>query len=206
MPDEVTIFAIAGSIRHDSYNRAALRAATELTPEGMILDVYEDLAKIPPFNQDLESSPPAEVSDLKARVRESSGVLFVTPENNYGVPGVLKNAIDWASRPYGDSAWEGKPVAVMGASISMIGSARAQYQLRQSFVFLNMYPINRPEVMIANAPEQFDGQGRLTNEMSRDLISQLLGALYDVARQYEDHTDALPFPGFRPSGVAPRKA
>ena len=85
--------------------------------------------------------------------------MFVTPEYNYSIPGVLKNAIDWASRPYGDSAWEGKPVAVMGASVGTLGTARAQYHLRQVFVFLNMHTINRPEVMIGNAAQRFDAQG-----------------------------------------------
>jgi chromate reductase len=206
MNEEITIFGIAGSIRKDSYNRSALRAAKELMPAGVRLDIFDDLAEVPPFNEDTEFMPHPVVVDLKARIRNSSGVLIVTPEYNYGVPGVLKNAIDQASRPYGDSAWDGKPVAVMGASISMFGSARAQYQLRQSFVFLNMYPINQPEVMIPNAADQFDEQGKLTNETSRKLISQLLENLVDRALDYEQRTPELPFPGFRTRGVAPRKA
>jgi chromate reductase len=95
------------------------------------------------------------------------------------VPGVLKNAIDWASRPYGDNAWNGKPVAIMGASIGNIGTARAQYHLRQMFVFLNMFPINQPEVMIANAMERFDQNGSLTDQKSKDLIRKLLANLVD---------------------------
>ena len=114
---------------------------------------------------------------MKQKVRAADAILFVTPEYNYSIPGVLKNAIDWASRPYGDSAWEGKPVAMMGASIGMIGTARAQYHLRQSCVFLNMFPLNQPEVMIANASQKFDQQGNLTDQLTRDKIAELLQAL-----------------------------
>ena len=103
----------------------------------------------------------------------------MTPEYNYSIPGVLKNAIDWASRPYGDSAWSGKPVALMGASTGVLGTARAQYHLRQSFVFLNMYPVNQPEVLISNAAERFDGDGNLTDETTKQLIRKLLQNLTD---------------------------
>jgi chromate reductase len=173
MPQPITILGIAGSLRKASYNRAALRAAKELAPETARIEIFE-LDGIPPYNQDEEGNPPAKVTALKAAVRAADAVLIVTPEYNYSVPGVLKNAIDWASRPYGDSAWEGKPVAVMGAAGGPLGSARAQYHLRQTFVFLNMYPVNRPEVMIGTAQEKFDAQGNLTNETSRTLIRQLL--------------------------------
>ena len=103
----------------------------------------------------------------------------MTPEYNYSVPGVLKNAIDWASRPYGDSAWSGKPAAIMGASIGTIGTARAQYHLRQIFVFLNIFPINQPELMIGNAAERFDAQGNLTDEKTKEYIRELLQSLVE---------------------------
>src|SRR5881392_553695 len=167
MKKPVRILGIAGSLRRGSYNRAALRAATELVPEGAILETFE-LDGIPVFNQDEEQNPPAKVVELKRRIREADAILIVTPEYNYSVPGVLKNAIDWASRPYGDSAWNGKPAAIMGASVGTIGTARAQYHLRQTFVFLNMYSINQPEVMIGNAAERFDAEGNLTDEMTKD--------------------------------------
>ena len=138
MNTPVHILGIAGSLRRHSYNRAALRAATNLLPEGATLDVFE-LDGIPGFNQDDEQNPPEKVVELKRRMREVDAILFVTPEYNYSVPGVLKNAIDWASRPYGESAWSGKPAAIMGASIGGIGTARAQYHLRQMMVFLNMF-------------------------------------------------------------------
>ena len=139
MSKPIRILGIAGSLRHQSYNRAALRAATQLAPEGAAIETFE-LDGIPLFNQDEEKNPPAKVVELKMRVRECDAILFVTPEYNYSVPGVLKNAIDWASRPYGDNAWDGKPAAIMGASIGAIGTARAQYHLRQIFVFLNGFP------------------------------------------------------------------
>jgi len=182
MSRPIRILGIAGSLRRDSYNRAALRAAIELAPEGASIETFE-LDGIPGFNQDDEQNPPDKVVELKRRIREADAILFVTPEYNYSVPGVLKNAIDWASRPYGDSAWNGKPAAIMGASVGAIGTARAQYHLRQIMVFLNMFPVNQPEVMIGNAAEQFDDQGNLTNETGRQFVRQLLQNLVDWTRR-----------------------
>lgn len=182
MSTPIKILGIAGSLRRESYNRAALRAAADLLPEGATLDVFE-LGDIPHFNQDEDMNPPAVVVELKKRIRAADAILFVTPEYNYSVPGVLKNAIDWASRPYGDSAWNGKPAAIMGASVGVIGTARAQYHLRQMMVFLNMFPINQPEVMIGNAGQRFDPEGNLSDPASKDLIRQLLQNLADWTRR-----------------------
>ena len=182
MTTPVKILGISGSLRRESYNRAALRAATQLAPEGATIEVFE-LDGIPGFNQDDEPNPPAKVVELKKRIREADAILFVTPEYNYSVPGVLKNAIDWASRPYGDSAWSGKPVAIMGASVGTFGTARAQYHLRQMFVFLNMFPVNQPEVMIGNAAERFDADGNLTHDPTKEFIRQLLQNLVDWTRR-----------------------
>jgi len=182
MSKQIRILGIAGSLRRESYNRAALRAATQLMPEGASIEIFE-LEGIPGFNQDEEQNPPAKVVELKRRIREADAILIVTPEYNYSVPGVLKNAIDWASRPYGDSAWNGKPAAIMGASIGAIGTARAQYHLRQMFVFLNMFPINQPEVMIGNASERFDAAGNLTDDTTKDFIRQLLQTLVEWTRR-----------------------
>jgi len=176
--NSIKIFGIAGSLRRDSYNRAALRAAAQLVPKGVTLETME-LDDIPVFNADNEQNPPVKVVELKRRIREADAVLIVSPEYNYSVPGVLKNAIDWASRPRQDNAWNGKPVAVMGASSGAIGTARAQYHLRQIFVFLNMFPINKPEVMISNAAKRFDAEGNLTDDVTKDLIRQLLQNLVD---------------------------
>ena len=180
--DNINILGIAGSIRQGSYNRAALRAAKSLKPDDAMLDIFE-LDGIPGFNQDEEKNPPAKVVELKTRVRAADAILFVTPEYNYSIPGVLKNAIDWASRPYGESVWNGKPAAIMGASIGMLGTARAQYHLRQCFVFLNMFPLNNPEVMISNAAERFDADGNLVDDKSRELIAQLLQSLVAWTRR-----------------------
>ncbi len=184
MDDRLRILGIAGSLRKASYNRAALRAAQQLAPSDAQIEIFE-LDGIPPFNQDEEAQPPATVAELKARIRAADAILLVTPEYNYSIPGVLKNAIDWASRPYGDSAWSAKPVAVMGASVGALGTARAQYHLRQCFVFLNMFPINGPEVMISNAAKRFDEQGNLTDQTSRQLIQQLLAKLVAWTRQLQ---------------------
>ncbi len=182
MGKPVRILGIAGSLRRESYNRATLQAATQLVPEGATIQTFE-LDGIPGFNQDEEQTPPAKVVELKRRIRESDAILFVTPEYNYSVPGVLKNTIDWASRPYGDSAWNGKPAAIMGASVGSIGTARAQYHLRQMMVFLNMFPINQPEVMIGNAQDRFDAQGNLTDEATKEFIRQLLQNLVEWTRR-----------------------
>ncbi len=161
-----------------------LRAAQELVPDGARLETFE-LDGLPLFNQDEEQNPHPRVAELKQRVRSADAILFVTPEYNYSIPGVLKNAIDCASRPYGDSAWAGKPVAIMGASVGTLGTARAQYHLRQTFVFLNMYAVNQPEVMVSNAQDRFDQEGRLTDETSKKLIRQLLAELVNWTKHLQ---------------------
>ena len=185
MNKPIRILGIAGSLRQTSYNRGALRAATQLVPEGATIEIFE-LDGIPGFNQDEEQNPPEKVVEFKRKIREADAILFVTPEYNYSVPGVLKNAIDWASRPYGDSAWAGKPAAIMGASVGGIATARAQYHLRQMMVFLNMFPINQPEVMIGNAGNKFDEQGNLTDETTKDFIRQLLANLVEWTQRISE--------------------
>src|SRR3954466_10832939 len=181
MAEPITILGICGSLRKASYNRGALRAAQTLCPEGAKLEIFE-LDGIPVFNQDDERNPPARVAEFKQRIRAADAILIATPEYNYGMPGVLKNAIDWASRPYGDNAWDGKPVALMSAALSVAGGIRAQYQMRQAFVFLNMDAVVQPEVAIGNAPQRFDAAGQLTDETSKKMIAQLLQNLADKAR------------------------
>ena len=173
MADQINILGIAGSLRKDSYNKSALRAAQSLCPEGAKLEIY-DLAGLPLFNQDEEKNPTPKVADFKQKIRAANAILISTAEYNYGLPGVLKNAIDVASRPYGDNAWNGKPIAIMSAAMSVAGGIRAQYQLRQSFVFLNLEAVVQPEVAIGNAPQRFDERGNLTDETSKKMIAQLL--------------------------------
>ena len=179
----IKILGIAGSLRKGSFNRSALKAARGLVPAGATLEAC-DLPDLPGFDQDKEKTPPAAVTELKARIRAADAILLVTPEYNYSVPGVLKNAIDWASRPYGDSAWKGKPVAIMGASAGVLGTARAQYHLRQTLVFLDMPAVNQPEVMIGGAASKFDQAGNLTDETAKKLIGQLLINLCELAKRY----------------------
>jgi chromate reductase, NAD(P)H dehydrogenase (quinone) len=171
--EKLRILGFAGSLRVGSYNRALLRAATDLLPDGTTLEIF-DLNGIPPFNQDLEMNMPAKVKEFKSKIREADAILIATPEYNYSVPGVLKNAIDSASRPYGDNPFNDKPVAIISASVGMLGGARAQYHLRQTFIFLNMYPTNTPEVIVTFAQNKFDANGKLTDEDTRRLLKQLL--------------------------------
>ncbi len=182
MADPVNILGVAGSLRKESYNRSALRAAVKLVPPGSTLGIF-DLDGIPPFNEDHEKEFPSRAREFKSKVSAADAILIATPEYNYSVPGVLKNAIDWASRPYGSSAWNAKPIGIMGASVGTLGTARAQYHLRQMFVFLNMFPLNQPEVMIADAAEKFDEQGNLKDPTTSEKIKELLEALVDWTRR-----------------------
>ena len=145
-----------------------------------------DLDGIPVFNQDDETAPPQRVVELKARVRAADAILFVTPEYNNSIPGVLKNAIDWGTRPYGDNCWQGKPAAVMGASPSPFGTVRAQIHLRQCLGTLDMLQLNKPEVLIGNAPQKFDSAGNLTDERTRESIRSLLAALANWTRRLQE--------------------
>ncbi len=184
MAKKISILAFGGSLRKSSYNKALLRAALEMVPAVAQMESF-DISGIPPFNQDLEQNPSQVVKDFKAKIRAADAILIVTPEYNYSIPGFLKNAIDSASRPYGDNAFDGKPVAFMGASIGMLGTARAQYHLRQTCVWLNMYPMNLPEVMVPFAHEKIDENGRVTDGKTREKIKELLEALVVWARKFK---------------------
>jgi chromate reductase len=179
--DPISVLGFAGSLRQGSYNKAALRAAIELAPAGMTIETF-DLAPIQPYNEDVKQRgfPPPE-QELRERIRAADALLIVTPEYNRGVPGVLKNAIDWVSRPP-DQPFNGKPTAILGASPGMIGTAVAQYDLRRCLGVLNALVMNTPSVMIGQASEKFDEQGRLTDQPTRDIIGKLLGSLVDWTR------------------------
>lgn len=178
---DIRILGIVGSLRKDSYNRFALQAAQELVSDGAVLDLIE-LHQIPVFDQDSELAPPASVIEFKRRILAADAILFATPEYNYSLPGGLKNAIDWASRPYGESVWLGKPAAVMGASTGNLGTARAQYHLRQILVAQDMPMVSQPEVMIGNAAQRFDRDGKLTDQATRQLIGKLMAALLQLTK------------------------
>jgi len=176
-PDRVfQIAGIAGSLRHGSLNRALLRAAAELAPPSLHIAIH-DLRPIPLYDGDVEAQEvPAPVVALREVVRAADGLLIVTPEYNHGVPGVLKNAIDWLSRPPRASALRGKPAALIGASPGTTGTARAQSQLRQAFVFTNTYVMPQPEVLVARAHEKLDQSGVLTDQATRAALEAFLKA------------------------------
>src|SRR5918996_4658817 len=180
--DEISVLGFAGSLRQGSYNKAALRAAIELAPAGLTIETF-DLAPIQPYNEDVKERgfPPPE-QELREKIRAAGALLIVTPEYNRSIPGVLKNAIDWASRPP-DQPFDGKPTAIFGASPGMIGTAVAQYDLRRCLGVLNALVMNTPSVMIGQASEKFDEQGRLTDQATRDIIGKLLGSLVDWTRR-----------------------
>jgi chromate reductase len=184
MEKPVKILGFVGSLRKGSYNKALMRAAIELVPADATIEVF-DLAGIPPFNQDLETQPPQIVREFKDKIRAADALLIATPEYNYSVPGVLKNAIDAASRPYADKVFDGKPVAIMSTSTGHLGGARAQYHLRQCFVYLNMHPINHPEVMLPFAAQNIDENGNLTNEETKKLVRELLEELVRWTRKLQ---------------------
>ena len=185
MKHALKILGFVGSLRKGSYNKALMRAAVELVPDDATIEVF-DLAGIPPFNQDLENEPPSAVRKFKEKIRKADALLIASPEYNYSVPGVLKNAIDWASRPHGDNVFKGKPVAIMSTSVGHLGGARSQYHLRQSFVFLEMHPLNRPEVMMPFAADNINADGNVTNEQTKQLIQELLEALVQWTRRLKN--------------------
>ena len=175
---DITILGISGSLRKSSYNTAALHAAQELVPAGMKIEIA-DISQIPLYNSDDQAKGfPAAVQKLGEQIRAADGLLFASPEYNYSVSGVLKNAIDWISR-MDKQPFAGKPSAIVGASMGMLGTARAQYHLRQIGVFVDLRFLNRPEVMIAKAQDRFDSAGKLTDAPTRELLGKLLLALRD---------------------------
>ena len=182
MSQPVKILGIAGSLRKSSYNRGALRAAAGVLPEGATLEVFE-LDGLPGFNEEQEKSPPAAVVELKRRIRAADAILISTPEYNYSEPGVLKNAIDWASRPPRGAVLAHKPAAILGASPGVTGTARAQAQLRQAFVFTDTPVLPQPGILVYRAHEKFDADGRLTDERTREFVGRLLVALADWTRR-----------------------
>ncbi|WIG58472.1 MAG: hypothetical protein OJF49_001218 [Ktedonobacterales bacterium] len=175
--DMMRVLGISGSLREGSYNTALLRAAGEMLPAGMTLDIVT-VGDLPLFNQDLlMPEPPEPVRRFKARVAAADALLFAAPEYNYSISGVLKNAIDWGSRPLAQNVFDGKPAALMGATTGLMGTARVQLHLRQIGVFVNLLILNQPQVLIARAAEKFDDAGRLTDEPTREHVRKLLVAL-----------------------------
>lgn len=170
------ILGISGSLREQSFNTASLRAAQSVLPEGVEME-FADLSGIPMYDQDLrDQTVPEAVTALATRIQQADALLFATPEYNYSISGALKNAIDWVSRE-NPNPFNGKPAAIMSASMSMLGGVRAQYHLRQIMVFQDVHCLNKPEVMIASAHERFDKEGNLTDDATRAHIEGLVKAL-----------------------------
>ncbi len=176
MTDSINVFGISGSLRKDSLNRKLLRAAQSLAPEGMSIDVYDGLGEIEHYNDDVRNAGfPANVKTLAEGIAAADAVLIVTPEYNYSIPGVLKNAIDWVSR-HDPQPFKNKPVLIMGASMGVLGTARAQYDLRKMMIFLEALVMNRPEVFLGGAQNKFDEAGTLTDEAAANIVKQALDA------------------------------
>jgi chromate reductase len=168
------LLGLVGSLRRASHNRALLRAIAAELPEGVTLEEYPRLGELPLFNSDLPDVPEP-VEDLKAAIAAADGLVFVTPEYNYSIPGVLKNAIDWASRPPSTSPLRGKPVGIASTSIGMSGGMRAQYHLRQILLYTNTLAMAQPEVIIPHSRDRFSAEGEITDESTRKLLA-LFGA------------------------------
>lgn len=178
----MNVIGISGSLRQGSYNSMALRAAQKLAPQGMRIEIA-DIGGIPLFNEDVRAAgEPAAVSELKAKIRAADGVLIVTPEYNFSIPGVLKNTLDWLSRPP-EPPFPGKPVAIMGASPGPVGTARVQYDLRKVLVFLDAFTVNKPEVFISSCASKFNAQGELTDEATARFITDLLASLQNLKKR-----------------------
>ena len=179
---EIVILGVPGSLRAKAYSTGLLRAAQELVPADARVDLA-DVRGFPVFNQDEETHVPEPVRRVKEQVRAADAVLFGLNEHNYGLSAAEKNVLDWVSRPYPDNSWNGKPAGLLSVSIGQLGGARAQYELRQSMVFLNMFPINRPEVIVGGAAAKYDAEGRLTDPTARKLIGEHLVELVRHTRQ-----------------------
>jgi chromate reductase len=177
----ISVLGICGSLRQGSFNMAALRTAIARAPANMNVTVA-DISQIPLYNEDVRQQGfPPPVETLRRQIKAADALLFACPEYNYSMSGVLKNAIDWASRPP-DQPFAGKPCAIIGAAAGMAGTARAQYDLRRACVFLDMHVLNKPEVFIGQAQSKFDAAGNLTDEVARNLIGDVMANLVGWAR------------------------
>src|SRR5665213_1458587 len=175
MSEVYDVAVFVGSLRKESFSRKIAATLAGLAPSSLKLNIVE-IGQLPLYNQDEDANPPATWTSFRKRVKEADAVLFVTPEYNRSVPGVLKNALDVASRPYGKSAWDGKPAAVVSVSPGAIGAFGANHHLRQSLVFLNMPTLQQPEAYIGQAATLFDAAGKLANEQTREFATKFINA------------------------------
>lgn len=185
MAQHIKILGFAGSLRKESFNKMLLNSARERAPEYMEIKIF-DLAGIPLYNYDVEQQgDPDRVKEFKQAIHEADGVLIATPEYNHGVPGVTKNAIDWASRPPREAPLNQKPVGILGASPGITGSARGQSQLRQAFEFTNSYCMPQPEILVYRTHEKFDEGGNLIHDKTREFLLKYLEALYEWTLKFK---------------------
>ena len=173
--EKYKIAVLVGSLRKESFNLKTAKALIELAPESLSMDII-NIADLPMFNEDLEATPPNQWVEFRKQIRAADGFLFLTPEYNRSVPGVLKNAIDVGSRPYGENSWDGKPAAVASVSIGPISGFGANHHLRQSLVFVNVHTMAQPEAYIGNAASLFDDNGKLTNDSTREFLKNFMEA------------------------------
>jgi chromate reductase len=186
--EKLNILGIGGSLRKGSYNRALLRAAIELAPEEMEITIFDNeiFSAIPLYNDDVRAKAvPEPVKILKHEIQLADGLIFAIPEYNFSVSGVLKNAVDWVSRPKNESPLDGKPVALIGASTGISGTIRAQMHFRQICTTTNMLAVNGPQVYVAKAANKFDSDGRLIDEDARHFLSLLLKTFSDWIRKMD---------------------
>ena len=169
------IAVIVGSLRRESYNLKTAKALIGMSPETLSMEIL-NIANLPMFNEDLEGNPPKEWERFREQIKASDGVLFLTPEYNRSVTGVLKNAIDVGSRPYGQNSWNEKPAAIVSVSIGDISGFGANHHLRQSLVFVNMHTMAQPEAYIGGAGALFNDEGKLTNDSTRDFLKTFMVA------------------------------
>jgi chromate reductase len=173
--EKIKIAVFVGSLRKESYNLKTAKVLQQLCPDSLSLELV-NIADLPMFNEDLEATPPQEWVTLREQIRAADGLLFLTPEYNRSVPGVLKNAIDVGSRPYGQNSWDGKPAAIVSVSIGNISGFGANHHLRQSLVFVNVHSMSQPEAYIGGAGALFDDNGNLTNDATRDFLAGFMAA------------------------------
>jgi chromate reductase len=179
MANKIKILAFGASLRKGSYSKIVQGSLAALAPENATISEF-GLEDMPIFNQDFETNQPAKAMALKAAIESSNALIIVTPEYNYSIPGYLKNAIDWASRPYGKNSFDGKPAAIISTSPGMLGGARANYHLRQCFITMNVRAVNKPEVIIPQIDQKIKGNV-LADEMTRDLIKKMIQGLVSLA-------------------------